>query len=180
MTQTVPLPVEGARVRLRPLRADDLAAFQHYRRDAELGRYQGWRPQTDAEATAFIDAMAETPVFPDGEWVQLAIAERTGDVLIGDVGVCVAIDGSTAEIGFTLAREAQGQGLATEAIRLLWAVLAAHTPVGEIHALTDARNTASIALLERLGMRRVTTRAAVFRGEACTEHLYTLRLHDPA
>jgi hypothetical protein len=40
---------------LRRLATADLAAFQAYRTDAALGRYQGWSPMTDAEARAFLE-----------------------------------------------------------------------------------------------------------------------------
>jgi RimJ/RimL family protein N-acetyltransferase len=38
-------------------------------------------------------------------------------------------------------------------------------------AVTDTRNAPSVRLLERVGMRRVDTVAAVFRGEAGMEHI---------
>jgi RimJ/RimL family protein N-acetyltransferase len=40
--------------------------------------------------------------------------------------------------------------------------------------ITDARNLASIALLERVGMRALEARHAIFRGEACVEVVYAL------
>ena len=50
---------------LRRLGVGDLAAFQAYRLDPELGRYQGWSPMSPAEATDFLSAMgryAQAPV----------------------------------------------------------------------------------------------------------------------
>jgi len=46
-------------------------------------------------------------------------------------------------------------------------------------AITDARNSTAIRLLERIGMRRLRTRDAVFRGEACREHSYALSRTAP-
>lgn len=172
-----PLPLHGARITLRRLRAEDLSAFQSYRQDPEVGRYQGWRPQSDADALAFITAMTMAPVFPRAEWVQLGIAERTTYELIGDIGVCVAADAAQAEIGFSLSRMAQGRGLAHEALGLATRLLFETTLVREIIGITDARNAPSIALLERLGMRRSASVEALFRGEPCVEHTYVL--HRP-
>ena len=49
--------------------------------------------------------------------------------------------------------------------------LGAQTVLG----IADARNEASIALLERIGMRRTTTESVRFKGEWCDEHTYELR-----
>ena len=49
-----------------------------------------------------------------------------------------------------------------------------HTAVARIVAVTDARNTPSLRLLERVGMIRIATQAALFRGQACIEHTHAL------
>ena len=61
----LPCPLPGAR--LRRLRAEDLAAFQAYRAIPELGRYQGWTPQSDADAATFLANMAQAPMFTPGD-----------------------------------------------------------------------------------------------------------------
>jgi RimJ/RimL family protein N-acetyltransferase len=38
--------------------------------------------------------------------------------------------------------------------------------------VTDARNTASVKVLERVGMSRVEAREVVFKGEPCVEWVY--------
>jgi RimJ/RimL family protein N-acetyltransferase len=48
------------------------------------------------------------------------------------------------------------------------------TRVKSVRAVTDARNLASIALLERLGFRRASEQQAMFRGEPCVEYVYVL------
>ncbi|WP_172203448.1 GNAT family N-acetyltransferase [Niveibacterium sp. COAC-50] len=169
-----PLPLHGTHITLRRLRAEDLAAFQSYRQDTALARYQGWQPQSDADALAFITSMAMAPIFPRAEWVQLGIAERATYELIGDIGICVSADGAHAEIGFTLSRPAQGRGFAQEALGLATQLLFQATTVAEVRGITDARNAPSIALLERVGMRRIASSDAVFKGEPCVEHTYVL------
>jgi RimJ/RimL family protein N-acetyltransferase len=169
------LPRSTQRISLRRLAPPDLAAFQAYRHDAELGRYQGWEPLSDEAAAQFILAMSQAALFAPGEWLQLGIAEWPGDALIGDIGIFIAQDAASAEIGFTLAAKAQGQGLASEAVRETIALLFECTGVQTIAATTDQRNTASIKLLERIGMQRVATVETVFRGQACTEYGYAAR-----
>jgi len=166
------LPVVGDRVVLRRLAPADLADFQRYRHDPDVGRYQGWKPWPDAEAAAFIEAMRIAAPFQRGQWLQIAIADRDTGRLVGDIGICLAEDGTQAELGFSLDRERQGRGLATEAVRLAIALLFARTGVVRVIGVTDARNLASIRVLERVGMRRLQSFDATFRGEPCVEHLY--------
>jgi RimJ/RimL family protein N-acetyltransferase len=166
------LPLRGARIVLRRLRPADIAGFQAYRNDAVVGLYQGWTPQPDNAAHAFLHEMDRAPILAHGTWTQFAIARCEDDALIGDIGVHVAEDGLEAEIGFTLGRAAQRQGLATEAVTLACALIFELTPARRIVAITDARNVAAIRLVERLGMRRVGTAPAMFRDQPCVEHTY--------
>ncbi len=159
---------------LRRLRTGDLALFQAYRGVPELGRFQGWSAMSDAEAAAFLAEMNEAPLFAAGEWIQLAIAEAHTDRLIGDVGIFVSADGRSGEIGFTLAPEAQGRGIATVAARRALQALFGETNVKHVLGITDSRNAASIRVLERLGFRQRERRETLFRGEACIEVVYVL------
>jgi aminoglycoside 6'-N-acetyltransferase len=159
---------------LRRLALADLAAFQAYRGDPELARYQGWSAMTDDEAAAFLCEMAAMPLLRAGEWLQLGIAEPDGGRLVGDIGLCLASDDSHAEIGFTLAAHAQGRGVAAAAVRAAIAWLFEGTGVRQVRGITDARNLASIRLMERVGMRRVAVRDGLFRGERCVEHIHAV------
>jgi RimJ/RimL family protein N-acetyltransferase len=48
------------------------------------------------------------------------------------------------------------------------------TAARQVLANTDARNYPSIRLLERIGMQRVGSRRAIFRGETCVEITYAI------
>jgi aminoglycoside 6'-N-acetyltransferase len=168
------LPREFLVGRLRRLRQSDLGAFQAYRSIPELGRYQGWSPMSEAEALAFLAEMEAAPLFQPGQWIQLGIAELHTDALLGDIGIRLSEDSQTAEVGFTLASSAQGRGVATAAVREAIQLLFTATPVTQVHGITDARNTASARLLERLGFECRETREAVFRGEECREQVFVL------
>lgn len=170
------LPLHTPRVTLRRLATSDLDAFHAYRSDVEVGRYQGWTPMTREQALAFLAEMSAAEFCPDDAWFQLAIAERASGRLIGDIGICVhAGDDAHAEIGFTLAPQAQHRGLATEAVRAAVEMLFEHRAIQRVIGITDARNLASLRLLERVGMSQVQTLETLFRGEPCTELLCELR-----
>jgi RimJ/RimL family protein N-acetyltransferase len=173
------LPRSTPRLLLRRLASGDLKDFQAYRHDPEVGRYQGWLPTDDRAAETFLAEMGRIDIFQPGVWFQLGIADRSSGRLIGDIGICVAMDGNEAEIGFSLCADAQGRGLATEAVREAVALLFEQAGVARVVGITDARNLPSIRLLERVGMRRQQTVAALFRGEPCQEHHYAMA-KDPA
>ncbi len=166
---------------LRRLRPDDLARFQAYRGDPEVGRYQSWEPMTDAEVRAMIAEMAVAPCPTLGDWVQIAVADSETDALLGDIGLHVSESGEEAELGITLAPEAQGRGLAAEATRALIAALESDTSVRRVVGITDVRNAPSARLLERLGMTLEAEVEATLRGEPCREWRYALRVerHRP-
>ena len=142
---------------------------RRYRADAEVARYQGWSPMTAGEAGAFLEGMASVTGFVPGEWIQLGIAVLERDRLVGDIGIWVDAAGREAEIGFSLARPAQGRGLAGEAVRLVVDALLVVGEIAHVRGVTDARNGPSIRLLERLGFGVRARQETVFKGEPCTE-----------
>ena len=168
------LPRLGAQTLLRRLASTDLAAFQCYRHDPEVGKYQGWTAQSDALAARFIREMQGAALFFPGQWFQLGISERDSNLLIGDIGLCLAADKTHAEIGFSLNARAQGRGLATDAVRTAIALVFECTEAKQIIGVTDSRNLPSIKLLERVGMQRSASADAVFRGEPCVEYTYVM------
>jgi len=173
-----PLPRRGARVVLRRFAAADLEALQSYRNDEEIARYQSWSVMSTEAAQQFLAEMAAAPMFVPDEWFQVAIAGADSNDLIGDIGICVRTNAGGvrfAEIGFTLARGAQGKGLATEAVRETLALLFEHAEIDYVVGITDTRNTASIQLLKRVGMTLRETTDATFRGKPCQEHVFEAR-----
>ncbi len=173
VTNKFPLATE--RILLRRLVPSDLANFQDYRHDEEVGQYQGWSPQSDTEAAIALEKYGAAKFFQPGVWFQIGIADRETDALIGDIGVCLSAKEPEAEFGFTLRRQSQGSGLASEAIGALMAFLFAETDIRRIVGITDARNIAAMKLLEKLGMRRLQTNKAIFRGAPCEEHVFILQ-----
>jgi ribosomal-protein-alanine N-acetyltransferase len=172
------LPREFPGGRLRRMRPHDLAAFQAYRSLPELGRYQGWSSMSDAEALQFLDDVHRAPLFTQGHWVQLGIAELESDALVGDIGLYLSEDGTSGEVGFTLRPASQGRGVATLAVREALQLFFSATNVNRVLAITDERNLPSFRLLERVGFQIIESRQAVFRGEPCTERVYALPRTD--
>jgi aminoglycoside 6'-N-acetyltransferase len=147
----------GQNVNLRRLRPADLAAFQAYRADPEVARYQGWTPMDKPKALGFLSAMEQIELPKIGGWCQIGIADGASDTLIGDIGVHVASDQSEVELGITLSRSAQGKSQGFEAVGLIVDWVFERTSVPKIVAITDERNSGAQALLTRLGWPYVAT-----------------------
>lgn len=146
----------GARVTLRRFQPEDLETFVAYRSSVPVARFQSWdAPYPRAEGELFIREQAVQHPDTAGEWFQFAVVLRSTGELIGD---CAAkTDGDDprqAEIGFTIAPAHQRRGYATESAGTLLRYLFAQRGKHRVTACCDARNSASAAVLERLGMRR--------------------------
>ncbi len=149
------LHLETPRLILRPFQERDAEDFSRYRSDPEVARYQGWEPPFYLEqAQRFIEAMQSIGPGRPGEWYQFAIERKDTNMLIGDCAFKVlAEDHRQAEIGFTLARDYQGQGYATEAVGRLLRYLFVDSQLHRVIANCDPQNEASERLLTRLGLR---------------------------
>jgi len=146
----------GDQVVLRRFGLDDVPGFVAYRSCAQVARFQSWdAPYPRDEGERSIRELMQEHPDTAGQWFQFAAALRPAGQLIGDCAARPdAEDPRQCEIGFTIAREYQGHGYATEAARLLVSYLVTARGKHRITASCDARNLASAAVLEKLGMRR--------------------------
>jgi RimJ/RimL family protein N-acetyltransferase len=169
--------IESERLILRRFNDSDLAPFVAYRNDPEVTRYQSWDSFDESEARAFIREMGSAQPGAPGEWFQFALESKgTGD-LLGDCAM--QVDGQEpyrAEIGFTLAREHQGKGFASEAVSHLLDYAFDTLGLHRVVAIADCRNKPSWSLLERVGMRREGhfRENVWFKGEWSDEYLYAI------
>lgn len=144
--------IETERLILRPFRAADREPFAALNGDTRVSDWLGG-PIDRSASDAMIDrinAAIERDGF--GFWA----AERRADGrLVGMIGLRRQADAPPApciEMGWRLAQEAQGQGLATEgaAAALAWGF--ANLETEEILAWTAAANLRSQAVMRRIGM----------------------------
>lgn len=147
--------IETARLALRRLQARDLPDLVSYRAHPDVLPWQGWSRFAPADAAALIAEMAWLDPDWPGRWFQIGIALKGRDRLIGDIGLFTpAEDPATARIGYTLAPDWQGRGLAREAVAGLIAYLFAKRGKRRVLAGTLPDNAPSQRLLTALGFRR--------------------------
>ena len=113
MAQAPQAMIRTARLVLDPLHPADAAGLFACRADPDVARYQGWKPASVDEASAFITEQAQR-TFGAAGWCQLAIRRRTGE-LVGDFGVHfpAALD-DPIEFGLSLGPSHQRKGYARE------------------------------------------------------------------
>jgi len=170
-----PLPRHAGIAVLRRLEVTDLAVFQKYRHDPLIARYQDWYgTRSDAEAITFLEKMNALALMQPGTCSQIGIAEPDKLTLVGDIGLTLAPDGKSAEIGYSLAPEAQGRGMGTAAVREVIKLVFEWSSAERVLGIIDPLNVRSMRLLERVGMRMIEARTGEFRGAPCIDHVYAV------
>ncbi|MDP4586185.1 MAG: GNAT family N-acetyltransferase [Microbacteriaceae bacterium] len=172
-------PLFTERLSMGPLSSTDVDSFVHYRRDPVIARFQGWETTfSDGDARELLESQAGVSIPEKGQWLQLAIHDRVTGELVGDLALHSVVGEDTIfEIGFTIAKEHQGQGFATEAASRLMNHLFAEVGATKLVAKTDSRNTASIAVLVALGFvgNPSQSRTENFKNEDITMDHYETR-----
>jgi len=141
---------------LRPFTADDVDDVWSYQRLAAVARYMPWRERDREEVAAAVRQMTtENALSDEGDCLSLAVVDPDVDTVIGQVElVWLSRADRQGEVGFVFNPENQGRGMATEAVRELLHLgfdqLGLHRIVGRC----VAKNSASAALLRRIGMRQ--------------------------
>ena len=178
MDETAFTTLESPRLILRRFKDSDLAPFLAYLNDPVVARYQSWESYTEQQAREVIEKQRELVPGLPGQWFTFALELKETGTLLGHVALSTRED-RQAEIGFTMARSAQGKGLAFEAAACVLDYAFTKLKLHRVIAITDCDNERSIALLERLGMRREGhfIRNIWFKGSWGSEYSYAV-LHD--
>lgn len=148
-------PIETPRLILRPFGQQDIEPFARYRSDPDVARYQGWEaPYSLEQAASFVAEMQRAVPGASGQWLQIAVEEKSTGCLAGDCAFKLQGAGPfQAELGMTLARDFWSKGYAAEAVTALLDALFADPNLHRAYANIDPRNRSSARLLERLGFR---------------------------
>ena len=134
----------------RPVAADASAVFARYSSDPEVTRFMSWpRHRSIEDCSMFLQ-------FSDTQWERgvgpYLIEARDGGRLLGGTGLGFETP-QRAATGYVLARDAWGQGYATEALRAVVDV-AARAGVRRLYALTHTEHSASWHVLEKCAFVR--------------------------
>lgn len=160
--EKAPIEIETTRlVLVKPQASDAASIFERYAGDPDVTRFLGWpRHASVADTQAFLQySAAEWERWPAGPYV---IRSRSDGRLLGGTGL--SFEGpQRAVTGYVLAKDAWGQGYATEALGAMTDV-ARRIGVGRLQAFCHPEHRASWRVLEKCGFERdgSWTQQAVF------------------
>lgn len=168
------------RLHLREVRGDDALALYAIHSDPEVMRYWSYPAWTQlAQAQAKVDDIARQR--REQDILVWAIADADSDLLIGTIAVFAwHVEQARAEIGYSLHRDWQGRGLASEALQPVLAHLFDERGLRRLEADIDPRNLPSCRLVERFGFQRegLLRQRWQLNGELCDSALYGLLRQD--
>jgi RimJ/RimL family protein N-acetyltransferase len=151
-------------------------------RDPSLYAYHTDEPPRDVASLRARYARLATGHSTDefAHWLNWIIVRRDDGAAAGYVQATIEKKMASAEIGYLVLPAQQRRGLGAEAVGATVRHLLA-AGVGKLHAVVDARNAASIAVIERLGFTRTLTRRSddVIGGVRGFDHEYELRQPAP-
>ena len=174
--------LETARLTLRPLRRDDLPALSRLHAEESFWWYPDRRGWTSDETAAFIDRTEQRYV-EDASGVSAVVVRATGD-LAGWAGLSVPWFLPeilpAVEVGWRLGQDFRGVGYATEAggawVDYGFDVLA----LDEIVSIYEPENTASGAVMAKLGFVLDLETVHPMRGQAIHVTKKSRSAHCPA
>ena len=170
--------IETTRLILRPLSAEDASDVAKYQSLPEAVRHVPFGVRNEAEVLAAIERQkSKVPLVEKGDFFILGARLKTTNQVIAQFNLGLDnTEDRVGNFGYMVNPEFWGQGYAFEGAT---AILNYAFGQGEFHRVTaqiDHRNGASIALAEKLGLRREATfvEHERLKGEWVTEHIYAI------
>ena len=139
---------------LRRYRLDDAGQlYECLGTDPEMNKYSGWNPYATPEMAReivqrFIDSYNDDRSY---SWVM----DANGDDAVAGTIRAYDYDNNQIEVGFSVARDWQGRGFATEALKTVLEYLTENERISCVTAWCAAENTSSRRVLEKAGMQLV-------------------------
>jgi [ribosomal protein S5]-alanine N-acetyltransferase len=149
------LPLYTPRLLLRDFLPADLPAIHAYASDPEVTRFMFYGPRDEADSKAYLQRMLQSQVERARRTWELAVIRRADDRLIGacDVTLESAHEG---DLGYIFARDAWGQGYASETARAMVDAGFVQLRLERIFATCAVEHRVSARVLEKAGLRRRT------------------------
>ncbi|HEY6943888.1 MAG TPA: GNAT family N-acetyltransferase [Candidatus Acidoferrum sp.] len=144
--------LETERLVLSTWQTSDWIAFRLIATDVEVMRYiTGGVPWTDERIQAFVNRQVE--LFSERGFCRWKLLLKPAQEMIGFCGVGFWGDLLDVEIGWWLARQYWGRGLATEAARIALRDALERVGLDRIISIARPANVASTRIMEKLGFK---------------------------
>lgn len=140
-------------IRLRPFRAEDAPDVTAACQDPEIQRWIPIIPvpYTEVHARGYI--LMTLQAWNDGTGYEFAIADAATDRFLGSIGLHLGSNARSHAIGYLVAPEARGRGIATRALRLVTRWAFERLAIQRLALWTLPGNVASQAVAEKAGFR---------------------------
>jgi RimJ/RimL family protein N-acetyltransferase/nitrite reductase/ring-hydroxylating ferredoxin subunit len=140
-------------ISLRPFRADDALDITAACQDPAVQRWIPVIPVPYTEANARRFILIALQSWHDGTGYEFAIVDAASDRYIGSIGLNLGPNPRRHAIGYLVAPEARGRGVATRAVRLIARWAFESLPIERLALWTLPGNVASQAVAEKAGFR---------------------------
>ncbi len=141
--------IETKRLKLRPIDLKDIEDVFDYSSDAKNTYYVYPKHRTrDDTIFSIVNYFMNEPLGKYG--IELKEEGR----LIGSIDIRIKPTKLSAEIGYILNKDYQGQGYVTEAAHAILDLAFEVLELEKVYATSDTRNTPSEAVMIRLGMKK--------------------------
>ncbi len=171
------LPVVQGHLKLREITKADANQMVPYFSAPEVCRYIPWEPREIDGVLKFISERATIRI-PSEPGQHLIVGVDHDDIgLIGQLNFTLTdATERTGEFGYVINPEFSGRGYATKAVSAFITLLFEQLDMRRLTAWIDERNLPSIALVERLNLRRESREVEVefFKGEYVTMLRYAI------
>jgi RimJ/RimL family protein N-acetyltransferase len=152
----MPLPIETKQLLIRLFTEKDLQDHLEYASDPKVTRFEYWEPYTMSKLTEEFRQTQNLEPGTEAHWFELAIELKTTNKVIGSVALKIlSHQHRLGEVGWTLNRNYQHQGYATEAANALLRFGFEELDLFWIISFCHNQNTLSRRLMERLGMHKL-------------------------
>jgi RimJ/RimL family protein N-acetyltransferase len=144
--------VRTERLILEPWRSSDWEAFRSIATDVKVMRYiTGGIPWTDEQIQNFVNR--QVILYFERGFCRWKLLEASTGELIGFCGAGMWHDAPDPEIGWWLAHNHWGRGLATEAARAALQDVFERVGLERLISIARPDNTASIGVMKKLGLQ---------------------------
>ena len=150
--RTLILPVRTARLSLREFANSDFHAVHAYSSDPRVTRYLFFGPRDEESTAEYLEGLLASQRERPRTRFELAVEEIASGRVIGACDLSF-IERRVVDLGYMLGIDAWGRGYATEVALALIDAAFFDLHAERVISTVDVNNSASIRVLEKIGMR---------------------------
>ncbi len=150
--RTLIVPIRTARLSLREFVMPDFEAVHSYSSDPRVTRYLFFGPRDEDGTTEYLEGLLASQRERPRSRFELAVEEIASARVIGACDLSF-IERNVVDLGYMLGTESWGKGYATEIALALIDAAFFDLRAERVISTVDINNSASIRVLEKIGMR---------------------------